>query len=358
LETLFVKNIGYIYDITKNNHPLVKKLHIFLLLLVMIFSLQFDAYANEAFENENENSIVTKTERYIKYVYDKIKFPKNHKIKFEAFQTGFYGYLNMVEAGKISYGATLSICDFTLSSNEKRMWVIDLKSKKVLFNSLVAHGMGTGEEYAVNFSNMNESHQSSLGFYTTAETYEGNNGYSLKLNGVDGAFNNNAYDRAIVIHGADYVSEDFIEGNERLGRSHGCPALPRDLAPKIIDRIKGGDCLFIYSASKQYLQNSYWLKNNINHLPQEADMMDLNLPKKSNPRYVEEIKSSEIVTTSTTSSVKPMSKSESKVIDKNLDNKELIIYKSIADIPKDRKITFVIINENIKTGVSDTVKTK
>ena len=320
----------------------------------MIFSLQHSVYANAAFETENENAIVTKTDRYIKYVYDNIKFPKNHKLKFEAFQAGYYGYLNMVEAGKISFGATLSICDFTLSSNEKRMWVIDIKSKKVLFNTLVAHGMGTGEEFAVHFSNINDSHQSSLGFYTTAETYEGNNGYSLKLNGIDGAFNNNAYERAIVIHGADYVSEDFIKGNQRLGRSHGCPALPTNLAPKIIDRIKGGDCLFIYSASKQYLTNSHWLKSNINHLPQEADMMDLNLSKKLNSHNIEDFSSTE----SETASVQTTSKSASKVNAKPMDDKAPIVYKSINDIPKDKKITFITVKENPKTGVADTVISK
>jgi len=333
---------------------LVKKLHIALLLVGMIFSFQSNANVNIALENESENIFVSKTDRYIKYVYDRIKFPKNHKLQFEAFETGFYGYLNLVEAGKISFGATLSICDFTLSSNEKRMWVIDVKSKKVLFNTLVAHGMGTGEEFAVNFSNINDSHQSSLGFYTTAETYEGNNGYSLKLNGVDGVFNNNAYERAIVIHGADYVSEDFIKGNQRLGRSHGCPALPTNLAPKIIDRIKGGDCLFIYSASKQYLKKSHWLNNKINQLPQEADIMDLNLPKKLNTHHIEDFRDAN----SETASVKTNAKSESKDQTNNIDQKEPTVYKSAADIPKDRKVTYVIVNQNTKTGVADTVISK
>lgn len=316
----------------------------------MILSFHSSSFAKSEYENENENVQSSKTDRYIKYVYDKIKFPKNHKLKYDAFQAGYYGYLNLMEAGKISQGATLSICDFTMSSNEKRLWVIDVKSKKVLFNSLVAHGQGTGEEYAINFSNINDSHQSSLGFYTTAETYEGSNGYSLKLNGVDGVFNNNAYDRAIVIHGADYVCEQYAKDNKRIGRSHGCPALPRDLAPKIIDRIKGGDCLFIYSNSKQYLKNSYWLKNKINNLPQEADMMDLNIPSKTNPRYVEELKPSELESVNE----KPISNTEVKVVEK----KEAVVYKSINDIPKDRKVTYIIINENSKTGISDTTRLK
>jgi hypothetical protein len=236
-------------------------------------------FENTKNESESKETQTFKTDRYIRYVFDRIEFSKNNKLKYDVFQKGFYGYLNLLEARKISQDATLSICDFTMSSNDKRFWVIDIKSKKILYNSLVAHGKETGEEYAVNFSNINNSHQSSLGFYTTTETYEGKNGYSLKLNGVDGIFNSNAFDRNIVIHGSDYVSDQYIKYNKRIGRSLGCPALPRDLAQKIIDRIKGGDCLFIYGNSKKYLKNSYWLKNKIESLPKEADIVDSNFIK-------------------------------------------------------------------------------
>lgn len=244
------------------------------------------SFARE-FESEIENSIQSKTNRYIKNVYDKIKFGKFSKLSFEAFKYGFYGYLNMVEAGKINPGSLLTICDFTLSSNLKRMWVIDPKNYKVLFNTLVAHGMGTGEEFATAFSNTEDSHQSSLGFYVTGETYDGNNGYSLKLNGVDGLFNSKAYDRAIVIHGAEYVSDEFARGNKRIGRSHGCPALPVDIAPKIIDKVKNGTCLFIYHSSKNYLTSSYWLRNKIKQLPEDADRLELMAGNYNNPRFVE-----------------------------------------------------------------------
>ncbi len=236
---------------------------------------------------ETESVLQAKTEKYIRYVYQKIKFLNGTKLRYEVFKTAFYGYLNMLEAGKIDKEGLLSVCDFTLSSNKKRMWVIDIKAKKVLFHSLVAHGMGTGEEFATTFSNISESHQSSLGFYTTGETYIGNNGYSLKLNGVDGSFNSNAYDRAIVIHGADYVSEQFAKDNERLGRSHGCPALPVEIAPQVIDKIKFGSCFFIYHRANNYLSSSRWLTSAIHSLPAEADLMDLNgVEVKNNPRYV------------------------------------------------------------------------
>lgn len=249
-------------------------------LVILLFLISgFSTYSHSAFAaNEIEMQQQSKTERYIQYVYDRIKFPKNHQLKFDAFRNGFYGYLAMIESGQIKRGATLTICDFNLSSNQKRLWVMDIQNKKVLFNSLVAHGVGTGDEFAVNFSNVQDSHQSSLGFYKTAETYTGSNGYSLRLQGLDGNFNNKAYERDIVIHGAGYVSEEFAQANQRIGRSYGCPALPVDVAPKVIDRIKNDQCFFIYRSSKEYLKNSTWLSKKINHLPEEAEFMDLNLP--------------------------------------------------------------------------------
>lgn len=243
----------------------------------------FDAYSIN--ENESESSMSSKTDRYFRYVYDQIKFP-NKKLNFDAFSKAYYGYLNLIEEGKLRPGALLTVCDFNLSSNQKRMWVIDLKNKKILFNTLVAHGQGTGEEYAEAFSNTPDSHQSSLGFYLTGETYEGNNGNSLKLLGVDGSFNSNAYDRAIVIHGAEYVCNEYARANKRIGRSHGCPALPVEVAPKVIDKIKNGHCLFIYHSSKQYFASSHWINSRLKSLPEEANRMDLKMPVKNNPRYV------------------------------------------------------------------------
>jgi hypothetical protein len=143
----------------------------------------------------------------------------------------------------------LTLVDFSLSSNVKRLWVIDLATNTILFNSLVAHGRNTGEEYANNFSNSNESNMSSLGFYATGEIYNGKHGMSLKLDGLQKGLNDHARSRAVVMHGADYVSEDFIQHNHRLGRSLGCPAIPQALTGKIINVIKGKSCLFIYHPS-------------------------------------------------------------------------------------------------------------
>lgn len=285
--------------------------------------------------DELNTNIKTKAEKYIAYTYEKIKFPQNGKLSYSVFKNAYYGYLNLLQAGKINRENILTVCDFTLSSNKKRLWVIDLKNKKILFHSLVAHGMGTGEEFATLFSNTEDSHQSSLGFYITQETYTGNNGYSLKLIGVDGTFNSNAYDRAIVVHGAEYVSEQFAKANNRLGRSHGCPALPLDIAPHVIDKIKNGTCLFIYHTANNYLSKSKWLNSPLNYLPKEADLMDIQF---------------EAVRNNPSNDVNQMEESSNKemAIQSNEESNENIT-------PKEKKITSVIyVDYNSRTGAADT----
>ena len=136
------------------------------------------------------------------------------------------------------------------------MYVIDLDSKSLLFHSLVAHGQKTGGNKAYHFSNKSESHKSSLGFFKTAETYSGKHGYSLRLDGLEKGINDHARTRAIVIHGADYVSQKFIQKYGRLGRSWGCPALPVEVSKKIIETISGGTCLFVFGKDSKYKTKS------------------------------------------------------------------------------------------------------
>lgn len=140
----------------------------------------------------------------------------------------------------------ITIIDFSSESTDKRFFVFDVKNKQIIKNTWVAHGIQSGENYAESFSNKHSSNKSSLGLYVTRETYEGKHGYSLRLDGMTEGLNDNARERAIVIHGADYVSRYFIEETGRLGRSFGCPALPSDEAKEIIELIKEGSCLFIY----------------------------------------------------------------------------------------------------------------
>lgn len=170
---------------------------------------------------------------------------------FESFNLALDGFNYLKEKGLIQKNI-LTIVDFSLSSTAKRLWVIDLNQQKVLFQTLVAHGRNTGEEFAKVFSNQAESFKSSLGFYATAEIYKGKHGMSLKLDGLQKGLNDKARERAVVMHGADYVSESFIKQNKRLGRSQGCPAVPVEMNQKIINVIKDKSCLFIYHpAAKQ-----------------------------------------------------------------------------------------------------------
>lgn len=150
----------------------------------------------------------------------------------------------------------LTIIDFSLPSTEKRLWIIDMDERRILLNSVVSHGRNSGELFATSFSNKPESYQSSLGFYKTGETYYGKHGYSLRLDGLEKGYNDEARNRAIVIHGADYAREEFALQTGRLGRSLGCPALPKELSKEAIDYIKNGSLLFIYAEYQNYLDNS------------------------------------------------------------------------------------------------------
>jgi hypothetical protein len=169
--------------------------------------------------------------------------------KIESFSVALEGFYLLKEKGVIQKDI-LTLVDFSLSSNTKRLWVIDLATNTVLYNSLVAHGRNTGEEYANSFSNDANSFKSSLGFYATGEIYNGKHGMSLKLDGLEKGVNDNARERGVVMHAADYVSNSFIKNNKRLGRSQGCPAVPVELAGEIINTIKNKSCLFIYHPSR------------------------------------------------------------------------------------------------------------
>ena len=171
-------------------------------------------------------------------------------------QTALAGYKLLLQERSVSRSDVITIIDFSLPSDQKRLWVLDLIQKKVLFRCLVSHGRNSGELMAENFSNSPGSNASSPGFYTTGETYTGKHGLSLALDGLETGINDKARERAIVIHGADYVSSDFIRNYGRLGRSQGCPAVPAELSRDIIQTIKGGSCLFIYVPKASYISNS------------------------------------------------------------------------------------------------------
>jgi len=179
----------------------------------------------------------------------------------EAFDEALAGYKNLQKIGTIQNTGVLSIVDFSLPSFRKRLFVLDMENGKVLFNTLVAHGRNSGQLIATKFSNRFRSFESSLGFYVTGETYNGQNGYSLRLVGMEKGINNNAYDRGIVVHAADYVNEEISKNYGRLGRSEGCPAIPPDIHRSVIETIKNGSCFFIYGKDKKYVYRSKLLKS-------------------------------------------------------------------------------------------------
>ena len=225
-----------------------------------------------------------RVEGYISKLYQAIDFGMGEKLAYEVFDKACRGYLNLKSAGKLSNDKDIiTVCDFNLPSTANRMWIIDLSLKKVLYNTYVAHGQGSGEDYAMSFSNKENSHQSSLGFFVTGDTYEGEHGTSLHLLGMDKGYNDAAFDRGIVVHGADYVSDDFIRGNERLGRSWGCPAVSPQLSLPIINTIKDGTCLFIYYPERRYMASSLWLNKPVATVPELA-YSDLLLPAAPKPK--------------------------------------------------------------------------
>lgn len=169
------------------------------------------------------------------------------------------GFAKLMNAGTFQRFDLITIIDFRLPSTQKRLWVLDLAKGETLFHTLVAHGKNTGELYAEKFSNISGSYTSSLGFYTTGDTYQGAHGLSLYLDGLESGINDNARERAIVMHGADYATEDFIKENGRLGRSFGCPSIPPELHKQIIQTIAGGSCLFIFANNTDYLNESSFI---------------------------------------------------------------------------------------------------
>lgn len=173
-----------------------------------------------------------------------------------AIEYAFKGYNKLLKKGYISNPGIISICDFSLSSRRKRLFVIDLENYKLLSNTYVAHGRRSGAEYARRFSNRLNSHESSLGFYITKNTYYGDHGLALKMEGLERGFNDNAERRNIVVHGSEYVGEDFINSNRFMGRSFGCPAIPEEQVKPVIDIIKNGSCFFIYYPTKKYTSKS------------------------------------------------------------------------------------------------------
>jgi len=181
----------------------------------------------------------------------------DQKPSWESYSQAHKGYEKIQEEQNLNENKPyLTIIDFTLPSFKKRLWLIDIESNKILYNTYVAHGKNSGDVMAEKFSNIPQSYQSSLGFYLTGDTYHGKNGYSLYLTGLEIGINDKAMDRAIVMHGAWYANETMIKKFGRLGRSYGCPSVPENIHKELINSISHNTILFIYHSSKEYQANS------------------------------------------------------------------------------------------------------
>jgi hypothetical protein len=211
-------------------------------------------------------------EAYVTKIYNKIDFKGNAPSEV-CFKNGIKGYHLLKLTDRLNNPRYLTLIDMSLSSNIKRMWVIDMDSNALVFNELTSHGKNSGDEYATSFSNTNNSHQSSLGFYVTGDIYYGRQNLSVKLHGLENGFNSNAFARGIVIHGADYVSESFAEKENRLGRSYGCPAVRQTIIDSLSKFIANGSCLYMHYPDKHYQQKSTFL-NSEQYIPIEWLDMD------------------------------------------------------------------------------------
>jgi hypothetical protein len=180
-------------------------------------------------------------------------------IEMDVFEMALGAASCAVKSGAVDAPKTLTVIDYSKPSTEPRMWVFDLKSRELVYEELVAHGQGSGANMATQFSNEPDTHRTSIGLFVTDTTYVGKNGYSLRLDGLDKGINDRARERAIVMHGAPYVSQQFVKSQGRLGRSWGCPAISAGVAKPLIDRVKGGGLVFAYYPDSRWLKSSKYL---------------------------------------------------------------------------------------------------
>ncbi len=239
----------------------------FLFILTTSFQLTQIQNLSDKHEIKGKELITLNSEYFKSYtdrIYRQLEYSSNFDtIPQELLRHALRGYTFLKHTKELTNTKYLTVIDFAQHCNKRRMWVIDLETKLVVLNEWVAHGAKSGDTYAKYFSNKHSSNKSSLGFYTTGGLYSGSNNLSLKLHGLEKDFNTNAFARGIVIHGANYVSENIIKSTERIGRSFGCPAVRQSINQKLINIIKGGSCLFIWHPTPAYLKSSKLLNDNL-----------------------------------------------------------------------------------------------
>nr|WP_317633130.1 murein L,D-transpeptidase catalytic domain family protein [uncultured Flavobacterium sp.] len=226
---------------------------------------QDEIVAQTVTKNEIKDSTLAKVtleknksafETLIESTYNSLVLENESFPSYKSFSKAFSAYYQLEQEGLIK-NDILTVIDFSLSSTQKRLWVIDMEQNKVILHSLVAHGRNSGEEFATSFSNKLNSYQSSLGAYLTGETYTGKHGFSMRLDGMDQDLNAMARERAVVVHAADYVSASFVNEQGRLGRSQGCPAVPAEINKKLINLIKDQSVMYIYHSNLDKLEDAF-----------------------------------------------------------------------------------------------------
>ena len=236
-----------------------KKLLLFISGMVTAFTLLSGVTPVERDNNERvftaDTTITAAAVDSFSRLYDDLNLD-SFQLSREAYTSAVTGYKNLIAQGAILKQDILSIVDFSLPSSQKRLFILDMHTGKMLFNTYVSHGRNSGIEQATKFSNDLNSFQSSLGFYITGKSYKGEHGFSLRLEGVEKGINDNAFDRGIVIHSARYVNEKMAKKLGYIGRSLGCPAIPVNLHRPIIQKIKDGSCLFLYGPDTSYTAKS------------------------------------------------------------------------------------------------------
>lgn len=233
----------------------------FTILLLLDAKTSGREFSNVTVSNTASLTPDSKLEASIQNLYKNIN-AKAYELNYNAFHYAMLGYATMKAQKALKNEEILTIIDFTKNSCQKRFYTINLATQEIVYNTWVSHGKKSGNKDCTRFSDIPESHQSSIGFYTTGRSYMGKHGESLRLHGNEQGYNANAYKRAVVIHGAEYVSEGFIKSNGRLGRSLGCPALPMGIHKQVINTIKDGSLVFAYYNDTDYLRRSKYLKKN------------------------------------------------------------------------------------------------
>lgn len=248
----------------RTNDAFLPNMRTFLIAFIGVFSLLSLSISNSA---PGENKLNSSEEIISDVDYHELLLTSiytdcelTNKLDFDVFKSAMDGY-NTIDAPNKKL---LSIIDYSKPSTKKRLFIIDVENRKLLYNTLVAHGKKSGYVSATKFSNKYGSHKSCLGFFRTGDSYYGKRGYSLQLEGLEKGINDNAKQRGIVIHGAKYVDERFVNGNGVIGRSWGCPAVSKKLSKEIINLLKGGSLLYIYADDEIYKEKSVLANLNVN----------------------------------------------------------------------------------------------